>query len=252
MEFQILKYVLILMRITAFIVVSPVISMKGIPNALKVALSGALALFIYMGIPEIQTVDSFLLLGFISFKEILLGLAMGYVTSLVFTTMDIAGQLVDFQAGFSMSQTYDPVMGIKAGNYGSFYYWIGICAFFILDLHHRLIETLIRSFEYVPLGKSLFSGLTVEAVLTMFSRVFELAVNLAVPMIVVVLVVDVILGVVSRTVPQINVLMLGMPLKQMVSYMAMLVSVSWLLRESGAILTLLPQYLEGFLKLLSP
>lgn len=252
MEFQISKYILILMRITAFIVVSPVISMKGIPNALKIGLSGALALIIYMGIPEMQGVDSFIILGFISFKEVFLGLAMGYVTSLVFTTMDIAGQLVDFQAGFSMSQTYDPVMGVKAGNYGSFYYWIGVCAFFILDLHHKLIETLIKSFEYVPLGESSFSGLTVEAVLTMFTKIFELAINLAVPMIVVALVVDVILGVISRTIPQINVLMLGMPLKQMVSYLVMLVSVSWLLGESGSILSLLPQFLDGFLQLLSP
>ncbi|NLL80709.1 MAG: flagellar biosynthetic protein FliR [Tissierellia bacterium] len=251
MGFHFSKYILIVIRITAFIVVSPIISMKGIPNAFKLGLSGILALFIYMGLPEMEGMDNLLILAFLSFKEVVLGLAMGYVTSLVFATMDIAGQFVDFQSGFSMSKTFDPIMGINAGNYGSTYYWIGVCAFFILDLHHKLIETLIRSFEYIPLGQSSLSGLTVEAVLTMFSRIFELAFNLAVPMIVVALVVDVVLGVISRTIPQINVLMLGMPLKQMVSYLVMLVSISWLLREAGTIISLLPHYLDGFLKLLS-
>lgn len=250
MEFQFDKYLLILMRILAFVSVSPIISMKGIPSILKLGLSATFALFTYAGVPETLVLDSFLELGFIGVKEVLFGLAMGYVTNLIFSAMEMAGQLVDFQAGFSMSQTYDPIMGVNAGNYGSFYYWMGVCAFFILDLHHKVLETMIRSFQYAPIGEGAYIGVTAEAILTMFGRVFELAVNLAVPMIIVALVVDVVLGVVSRTIPQINVLMMGMPMKQLVSFLVMLVSISWLLSEMGEIVLLIPEYLNGLINLM--
>jgi flagellar biosynthetic protein FliR len=250
MEFEFPKFVLILIRITAFIVISPVISMRGIPNTLKVTMAAGLSLVTYMGVPEIVVADSLLLLAFVALKEALVGLALGYIVSLVFSTMQMAGQLIDFQVGFAMSQTYDPAMGINAGIYGTFYYWVSLCAFFILDLHHILIAALIKSFEYVPIGAVLFSGASMKAVLTVFVRIFELALNLAIPMIIVALVVDVVLGVVSRTIPQINVLMLGMPLKIMVSFLAMLVSVSWLIGKSGSIVQLIYKYLDGLMNLL--
>ncbi len=88
---------------------------------------------------------------------------------------------------------------------------------FLLDMHHKIIETLIKSFEYIPITTVGFDGFGVLSVITLFSKVFELAVNLAAPMIIVVLVIDAVLGIISKTVPQINVLMLGMPIKSMMS-----------------------------------
>jgi flagellar biosynthetic protein FliR len=249
MEFNVFKYVLILVRITTFIVVCPSFSIKGLPNQYKVGLSSILSWFIYMALPVMEPLNDLMVLGFLSIREALFGLALGYVTLLIFTALEIAGQLVDFQAGFSMAQTIDPSTGINAAHYGRFYYWMGICVFFLLDMHHVVISTLIRSFEYVPLGEITFVGLTTNAILRIFSNIFELAVNLAVPLVLVVLVIDVVLGIVSRTIPQINVLMLGMPIKAMASYIAMLLSISWYLNRIGSILSLIPEYLRGIMNL---
>ena len=120
------------------------------------------------------------------------------------------------------------------------FYWICIT---------KIIETLIKSFEYIPITTVGFDGFGVLSVITLFSKVFELAVNLAAPMIIVVLVIDAVLGIISKTVPQINVLMLGMPIKSMMSFILTMIMLSWLMASMGNRLGLIPGYLENFFKL---
>lgn len=250
MVIQLQKIILILVRITTFFVVCPGFSFKGLPNILKIALAASLSMMIYFVIPDIQVTEELLLFSMFAMKEALFGLAMGYVTKLIFSIIEIAGSLIDFQVGFSMASVFDASMGINASNYGKIYYWISISIFFLLDMHHKVLETLIKSFEYVPLTEMNISGLTIEAIIIIFSKVFELALNLAAPIIIVLLVTDIVLGIISRTVPQINVLMLGMPLKSMVSFLMTLATLSWLMNSIGNILGTIPEYLNGFMNLL--
>lgn len=249
MVIQVQKLILILVRIASFIVVCPGFSFRGLPNIFKVALASSISVLVYITIPDLEILNGMVGFFILAIKESLFGLALGYVTSLVFAAMEIAGQLIDFQAGFSMASVYDPSIGINASNYGRLYYWMSICAFFLLDMHHKVISTLISSFEYVPLSMIAINGNSVEAIVRIFSRIFETAVNLAAPIIIVVLITDVILAVISRTVPQINVLMLGMPLKAMMSFLVAMISISWILKSMGNILQLIPGFLEGFINL---
>ena len=249
MVIQLQKLILILVRITAFIVVCPGFSFKGLPNTLKVALSVSISLMIYSLIPDLEITDSFLLFFIWAIKETLFGLGMGYITNLVFTTMEIAGQLVDFQVGFSMASVYDASMGMQASYFGKIYYWISISVFFLLNMHHLIIETLIKSFDYIPLTISNIGTFRLEGLVVLFAEVFELALNLAAPIIIVVLITDVVLGVISRTVPQINVLMLGMPLKAMVGFIVTMFTFSWLMNVITNIIGLMPEHLYKFMKL---
>lgn len=249
MVIQLQKIILILVRITAFFVVCPGFSFKGLPNILKIALAGILSIMVYMITPEIEVINELLFFSILAIKETVFGLSMGYVTNLIFTTMEIAGQLIDFQVGFSMASVYDASLGKTASNYGKIYYWLSICVFFILDMHHKLLETLIKSFEYVPLTKITLTGIRLDSIIYIFSKVFQLALSLAAPIIIVVLITDIVLGVISRTVPQINVLMLGMPLKSMVSFLISMVTITWLINSMGNIIQMIPGYLEGFIGL---
>ena len=249
MVIQIQKLVLILIRITAFIVVSPGFSFKGLPNTLKVAISVSLSMMVYSLIPDLPTTDSLFVLFMWAIKETLFGLGLGYVTSLIFTTMEIAGQLVDFQVGFSMASVFDSSMGMQASYFGKIYYWITISVFFLLNMHHIMLETLIKSFEYIPLATIDIGAFKAEGIVVMFSNIFELALNLAAPIIIVVLITDIILGVISRTVPQINVLMLGMPLKTMVGFTITMFTLSYLMNSITNIVIIIPEYMYKFMQL---
>ena len=85
--------------------------------------------------------------------------------------------------------------------------------------------------------------------MVLFARSFELAINLAAPMIIVILVTDVVLGTISKTVPQINVLILGLPLKTMVSFLVSLIMLTWLIGRIGNTVSLMPGYLDDFLSM---
>lgn len=249
MEIQLQKLILIFIRITAFIVICPGFSFKGLPNIIKIALSFGLSMIIYAISPELELNTQLFHLGILTIKEVLFGLALGYVTNLIFSTVEMAGQLIDFQVGFSMAAVFDPSMGSTVANYGRVYYWLSIALFFILNMHHHIINTLIQSFEYVPITTVDFGGLGVHAIIRLFALTFELAINLAAPVLIVVLVTDVVLGIISRTVPQINVLMLGMPLKSMISFIFSLITLSWLTNSMGKIMASMSEHLSGLMNL---
>lgn len=247
MDVRLQTIILIFIRITSFIVICPGLSFKSLPNIFKIGLSASITFLVYTTIPAVEVSGNMLVFFLLVLKEALFGLQLGFVTNIVLTAMEIAGQLIDFQSGFAMAAVFDPSMGIHASNYGRLYYWLAVCVFFILDMHHIVIEMMIKSFTYVPPGYMSFDGFNPEAILVIFTRVFELALNLAAPIIIVALVTDVILGVISRTVPQINVLMLGMPFKAGVTFFFTLISISVLLRSIGNIVLLIPDYMEGFI-----
>ncbi len=249
MNFQLYKLILIFVRITAFIVICPGFSFKGLSNIFKIGLAISLSLMINSIIPEIEAIDNMFLFLLLNIKESILGLTLGFVTNLIFSTMEIAGNLVDFQVGFSMASVYDPSIGSTASNYGKMYYWISICVFFLLDMHHQVINALIKSFEYIPLSSANLNNFQTKVIVDLFMEVFELALNLAVPIIVVVLVTDIVLGIIAKTVPQINVLMLGMPIKAMVSFFITMLTLSWLINSAGNIIQRIPGNLEGFMSL---
>ena len=250
MNIQVQKLILIMMRISSFVFLSPGFSFKGLPNTLKVALGTSISMVVYMITDDIVLVENLYVFALLILKEIIYGLALGYVTSLVFGFIETAGELVDFQAGFSMGQIYDPMMEKMASYFGRIYYWLGITVFFTLNLHHNIIEAIIKSFNYVPIGEINIVDINIAGIIKLFSMTFELAVNFAAPIVIVALVTDIILGVVSRTVPQINVLMLGMPLKALVSFGVSFITLSWVMNFIGKNLSVLPKYIEGFFNIL--
>lgn len=247
MIIQIQKLLLIMARITAFISKVPGFSFKGLPNTFKVGLSVSFSMIVYLMTPDIP-IESSLVLFFIYIgKEVLLGLALGYIVELIFGAVEIAGQLVDFQSGFSMGNMFDPSMGKQASYYGRIYYWILLSLFFIFDIHHYLIESIIGSFQYVPAGAVDLGKFNILGVIVLFSRVFEIGFNLAAPMIILVLMTDIVLGIISKSVPQINVLMLGMPIKALVGYLLIFITLPWIMESMGDIIFLIPDYIEKFL-----
>jgi flagellar biosynthetic protein FliR len=250
MNIELQKAILILIRITSFIVISPAFSLRGLPNTMKVGFSVALTVFAYSSVVEFVPVANMFLFFTYAIKETLVGLAMGYVTNLVFIACEMAGQLIDFQAGFTMATVYDPITGNNVSNYGKAYYWIAIAALFLLDMHHYMITGMIQSFKLVPLGNHLIDGIDIEMVVNIFGAMFETALNFAAPMIIVLLVSDAVLGIISRTVPQINVFMLGMPVKALVSFVVFFVSISFVLSRSGEIVGQIPYYLKGFMNII--
>lgn len=239
---------LIFSRITAFIVVSPGFSFKSMPTVAKVMLAVAFTISVNGMNQQLVVVENLYVLFFYVIREVLLGLAMGFVTQLIFTGIEIAGQLIDFQVGFSMGSIFDPATGVHASNYGRLYYWLALSIFFFTDMHHVVIQGLLDSFQLVPIGMATMTGVSVDGIVHLFSEVFRIGLVLGAPMIVVALIADIVLGIISRSVPQINVLMLGMPLKILVSFFFMILLLPNAVQSITHVMPKMGDYLHKFVE----
>lgn len=246
MSSDIQVFLLMVMRVGAFVVVCPGFSFKGIPNTMKVALTIGLVLPLY-SLSEVGTTEMtlafFILAGI---QEVLLGLAIGYVSQLFFSAIEMAGVFADVQAGFSMAQLFDSSLGVQASYLGRIYYWISLAIYFLTDMHHQMIKTVAYSFEMIPV-QTPYLNVEVEGILRIFALVFEIALNLAAPLIIVALMTEILLGILSRTVPQINVLILSMPLKVLVVVSFLLAFLPTLYRSIADVLPQMIQHTHDFI-----
>lgn len=245
---QVQTSLLIMMRISAFFVISPGFSMKGLPNLVKVGLAAGLTMAAYPVSAPLSSEVSMQVFVLLTIKEVLLGLAIGFITKLIFSAIEMAGNFVDFQVGFQMGAIFDPALGVSSSYYGKIYYWMSICIFFLTDLHHLVLKTVIKTFQYIPIESTNLGGFGVEGMVKLYSIVFETAINLAAPLMIVALFTEVVLGLISRTVPQINVLILGMPLKIIASFIFVLLLLPTISSSIQNILPMMIKYINEFVQ----
>ncbi len=219
-------FMLIFCRMTAFFVVAPVFSARGVPNIFKIGLSAMIALLILMiqGTNQVLPVD----LGYVLLiiREVMIGLLMGFVAYLIFSAILTAGSFIDIQIGFSMANVLDPMTGTSAPVIGNFKYIIATLVFLSINGHHYLLDAVIRSYNWIPLSNDAFQriyhGGVTEFLVSTFSQSFTLAFQMAAPLVVALFLTDVALGFLARTAPQFNVFVIGMPLKIIVGLIVLL------------------------------
>ncbi|MFW8051981.1 flagellar biosynthetic protein FliR [Vagococcus fluvialis] len=251
MNAMLITYILVFARISSFMVSVPGFSIKQAPIILKVALSFFISVIVYSMIPDLIVVPNLIVFTFLVIKEILVGIALGFVVQLIFSAVEMAGQLIDFQVGFSMGAAYDPTVGIQASNYGRLYYWLALMLFFLSDMHHIILKNLISSFDMLPLTEASLGGNTVEGIVRLFVEMFQVSFMLAAPVVLVALVTDCVLGIVSRSVPQINVLMLGMPMKILISFFFILLFLPNFMQLVNNIFPEIDRYMKEFVESLA-
>lgn len=214
-ELQMLILFLVFIRIASFFAVVPFLSLRGVPNLMKIGLAGLIAYLIYPIVDLEAVLIPEGLLNYVLFisGEVMVGLVLGYVVLLVFLGIRIAGQMVDLQMGLLMASVFDPQFGSPVTLMGQFYYLLGTVFFFVINGHHNLLAALAASFKIVPPGLYMPAAATVWSMMDLFYWIFVLAFQIALPVVAVLLMVDVSLGLLAKTVPQLQVFMVGLPLK---------------------------------------
>ncbi len=245
-------FFLVLARIASFIGASPIFSTKGIPNLVKVGTAVVLSILLYpmahAGVnPETSLAGFMLQVVF----EVLFGMALGFSVNIIFVSLQMGGQLVDFQIGFSMASAYDPLTQNKVSLYGRLYYWTALALFFALDAHHYLVYILSETFAIMPLGEIASEHLKSSDVVFLFSSSFKTAFQIAVPLLLILFMTDVVMGMLARTVPQLNVFILGLPMKVLVGVTVSIFLISAIIRMMVPVIESIPFQLEKLLEVLA-
>ena len=144
--------------------------------------------------------------------QIATGLALGFLTQLVFSAIQAAGALIDLMGGFTMSQALDPYLNSQSSLFGRFYQMTAITLLFAINGHLLLIKGFMTSFEAVPLGGIQLDNL--RTVLLHDVSLFMLAaIEIAGPLMAAFFLAEVALGLLSKAAPQLNVFTFGFPFK---------------------------------------
>ena len=207
---------LVLARITALFVTAPVIGGAFVPATVKTLLAVAVALVLAPRAgPMVIPLDlSFILL---LTREVLPGLCLGWLLSLYFVAVQMGGELINRHAGFSAAENFDPEANIGAGPMGDLLHLGLVLLFFATDGHHLLLASLARSYELMPLGTwSPPPGLG-ELVARGMTDAWAIALALSFPVLTAVMALTMTEGVMTRAIPQINILQLSFAVKIVVS-----------------------------------
>jgi len=204
-------FLFILIRVAAFLLAIPLIGGGAVPNTVKamIVLSTSVMLFqvVKMPVPELSLIT--LVLGVLG--EIVIGLIIGLVVRLLFSAIDIGAEIVGTQMGFGAAQMFDPISNQQASLIGRVEGVLAMLIFLAVNGHHIVIEALVRSFDLVP-GIGFYpSGRLVEQVVEIGGRMFVLGLKIGLPVIVALLMANAAIGVLSRVVPQMNVLLFSFP-----------------------------------------
>ena len=211
-EFQI--FLLVFLRTIGILAVSPVFGHRAVINQTKAGLALVLAIVLYSAVPlTLEATTDLFPYAIAAVKELIMGMMFGFVARLVFLAVQFAGEVIGIDVGFGVVNIIDPLSAEQISIIGTFKNLIALVIFLIIDGHHILLNALAESFDMVPLGGVQFTELLGQGLIHITSGVFVMAIKLAAPVITALFLTSLALGIIARTVPQMNVFIVGFPLK---------------------------------------
>lgn len=225
LETDLLYAALIFLRVSGIILSSPIFGRQNIPSSVKIAYCMALTYFFLTSTPQLKPViaDSIPVFALMCAKELLFGLIMGYLLTMFFSMTFIAGQMVDMQMGFGMANVYDTQSNVSVPITGNLFNIMTLLCFYAVNGHNQLLYLMYATIWKIPVGAVVLPTDVGLTILQLFCQMFVLAVRMTMPMIIAGLMGEVVLGVLVRTVPQMNIFNVGMPLKVIIGFIALLV-----------------------------
>ncbi|MBN6887179.1 flagellar biosynthesis protein FliR [Cytobacillus horneckiae] len=243
---------LVFVRVTSFFLMMPIFSYRTIPNAAKIGIGFFLAwIMIYTIDAPVLEIDGTYFLLII--KEALVGIFVGFIAYLMLSAIQIAGGFIDFQMGFAIANVIDPQTGAQSPLTGQYLYMISLLFLLSVNGHHLLMDGIFYSYQFIPIDQPWIpfgdEGLA-EFVVKAFNSMFIIAFQMAIPVVGSLFLVDVALGIIARTVPQLNVFVVGLPVKIGVSFIVLFIVMSVLMVVVSRLFETMLETMRGLLSLM--
>jgi len=212
-EGRILAFVMVLTRVSAFMMSAPIFSWVAIPVRIKVAVAFLTSIFFAMITPAAESVDSIVSVSLLLTNEVVYGVALGLSTTLLYSAVKMSGRIAERQMGMAMAEVMDPFTGERAQPIGMMMEIIFIMLLLSVDTHHLFLRTIARSFEVFAPGTTPEVTTLVKGIVSAGAMMLAMALKLAVPIMAVFMVMTVVLGVLARIAPEMNIFFLSFPVR---------------------------------------
>lgn len=233
------------LRVLAVFTAAPVFSSRAFPMRAKIAFAFLIALAVQASIPEggaVVSVNDPHAVG-VAVQQVLVGLSIGFAVRLVFSCLELAGEVVGFQMGLNFAAFFDPAMGSQSSAMGRFYGQMALLLFVASNAHLLVIAGVVRSFEVFPVGTGLLSTLKQMPLHQFGTEIFASALWISLPVVGMLLFTNMALGIVSRVAPQMNIFAIGFPITLVVGMLGVALTLPMLEQPFA---TLVAKLLERF------
>jgi len=206
-------FLLVLMRLTSFMVTAPFFNTTNTPVRFKLGLSIFLAILIKLAMPlPVPAYSNLIEYAFLIIEESAVGILIGFSANLSVTTIQFTGRIIDMEIGMAMATIFDPTTRTQASLTGALYNYLILMMLIITDMHHFLLKALADSFQVIPIG-GIHMGGTYDSVLEFVSSYLSIGFRLALPVFAATLIISIILGILAKVAPQMNMMAVGMQIK---------------------------------------
>ena len=249
-EFE--RFLFVFFRVGALVLFVPILGSRQVPSSMKIGFILFLSIAIFplvegRPLPEPRGIFD---LAIFLISDVTIGLGIAFITRLIFTAVQIAGTVVDFQMGFGVVNVIDPQTDTQVSVTAQFHNIIAVLIFLAVDAHHFIIQAIVESFLIINPAEISFADITPGYMLHLFSGTFTTAVKIAAPIMAILFFLSVGLGLVASTVPQMNVFIVGFPLQIGVGLLMVGLSISFFSMLVQQQIYELPGKFMGFLRAL--
>jgi flagellar biosynthetic protein FliR len=213
------------LRVLALMTSAPVIAQRSVPVRVRVGLAFLVAICAQASLPPMPVIaldSSVAVMAVI--QQVLIGLSLGFAARIVFTAIELAGEIVGLQMGLNYSGFFDPASGGQTTAVSRFFGIVVSWLFIVINGHLLLIAAVVQSFHSFPVGSAPFAFLQTVQPLTWGAEIFRLGLWIALPLIAMLLFVNMVLGVISRVASSMNVFAIGFPITLSVGLIGVLLT----------------------------
>lgn len=224
-----ISMLLIAVRLAAMLWLTPLFTLGVVPARVRLTLVLVFSAAVAAVTPAVQAAAPATVPGWIesAVAELGIGLLMGFGIHCAFAAFSFGGRLLDMQMGFGVASLINPSNNEQEPLLGTLLLAVGVMTFFLLGGHSMIARSFLQSYAWFPLGGALGS-LRMDSVVAQFGLMFSLGTILVAPVIVILLMIDCGLAMASKTMPQMNVFMISIPVKIAVGLLALAASASYL------------------------
>jgi flagellar biosynthetic protein FliR len=220
-------FTLVLARTSTLLMTAPLFGSQGLPRRVRALIAVAISLLVtpvYLGasLPPIEQLVDF---GLLLANEALTGLLLGLSINILFSGIQVAGQIVSQMSGLSIADVFNPAIEEDVSVFSQLFYFLTMAVFVAVGGHRLVTEALLDTFAAAPPGHAALGHGFVEVLTTIATQSFALGIRAAAPLLTALLLSNLVLGLISRTLPQINVIAVGFGINALLALGVLFISI---------------------------
>lgn len=225
-ELQIIILALIVIRVSTFLVVFPLVEGGNIPQSAKLLLSLIISIVLFGVIPKENMTEAYITetLVLLVMKEILLGVLIGFIAKIFFQIVSVGAEIITMSLGLSSDQMFNPALGRRVTSIETYSMMLAGLVFLALNGHHYFIEALVQSFYLIPVSDLSLNYLSFRDLSLLGQNILEMGIKISAPIMGSIFIANMALGIIGRTVPQINVLITSWPINIMLGFGVLIIT----------------------------